>query len=158
MEGVLFPICPPRPDLPGQLSGAPGPFPACPHPGPGEPGRGRAQIRSGQKYATAGEALRCYTCLFPTLAPLDCLKFVTPCAPTQRCLTSVARGRRGALELVVFEKSCGEAALCGARGTRWLLGANFTYSTACCSSDLCNGGARPAWGVLGIALPLALLL
>ncbi|CAM5159226.1 unnamed protein product [Eretmochelys imbricata] len=107
---------------------------------------------------SAGEALCCYTCLFPTIAPLDCLKFVTPCAPTQRCLTSVAVGPRAALELVVYEKSCGEAKLCGAWGMRWLLGANFTDSTACCSSDLCNGGARPAWGVLGIALPLALLL
>ncbi|CAM4561884.1 unnamed protein product [Lepidochelys kempii] len=109
----------------------------------------RSAQTSGEKLGQGGvwEALCCYTCLFPT-----------PCAPTQRCLTSVAVGPRAALELVVYEKSCGEAKLCGARGTRWLLGANFTDSTACCSRDLCNGGARPAWGVLGIALPLTLLL
>ncbi|XP_060094210.1 CD59 glycoprotein-like [Heteronotia binoei] len=89
----------------------------------------------------SGVALRCYTCLFPTISPLDCLKFPTPCGPSQQCLTSVARGHRGALELVIQEKSCGDPSMCWAHGTRSMLGANFTYSTSCCSTDLCNRGA-----------------
>lgn len=43
----------------------------------------------------AGSPLRCYTCLFPTISPLDCLKFATPCGPSQKCLTSVAKGHKG---------------------------------------------------------------
>lgn len=44
----------------------------------------------------------------------------------------------GALELVIHEKSCGDPSMCGAHGTRSMFGANFTYDTFCCSTDLCN--------------------
>ncbi|XP_077187375.1 uncharacterized protein LOC143834424 [Paroedura picta] len=104
---------------------------------------------------SSAAALQCYTCLFPTISPLDCLKFSTPCGPSQRCLTSVARGRRGALELVIQEKSCGDPSMCWAHGTRSMLGTNFTYSTSCCSTDLCNrgaGGLSASQGLLTVSL------
>ncbi|ETE68525.1 hypothetical protein L345_05679, partial [Ophiophagus hannah] len=51
-------------------------------------------------------------------------------------------GEHGALELVIHEKTCGDPSMCGARGIRNILGINFTYSTFCCSTDLCNGVAE----------------
>lgn len=57
----------------------------------------------------------------------------------------------GALELVIHEKSCGDPSMCGAHGTRSMFGANFTYDTFCCSTDLCNRGSvgfSTFWGVM----------
>ncbi|XP_028575700.2 lymphocyte antigen 6 complex locus protein G6c [Podarcis muralis] len=108
----------------------------------------------------SGSALRCYTCLFPTISPLDCLKFPTPCGPSQRCLTSIIRGHRGALELVIYEKTCGDSSMCGAHGTRSMLGTNFTFYSSCCDTDLCNSAARgPSlfWGQAAL-IPLSIIL
>ncbi|XP_060127137.1 protein Bouncer-like [Zootoca vivipara] len=108
----------------------------------------------------SGSALRCYTCLFPTISPLDCLKFPTPCGPSQRCLTSVIRGHRGALELVIYEKTCGDPSMCGAHGTRPILGTNFTFYSSCCDTDLCNSAARGLslfWGQAAL-IPLSVIL
>uniref|UniRef100_A0A8D0GYU4 UPAR/Ly6 domain-containing protein n=1 Tax=Sphenodon punctatus TaxID=8508 RepID=A0A8D0GYU4_SPHPU len=109
----------------------------------------------------SGDPLRCYTCLFPTISPLDCLSFVTPCGPGQSCMTSIMTGHRGALQLVIYEKSCGGPSLCWTHGIRWVLGANFTYSTSCCSTDLCNGAreglSTGLWAVLATALLISLL-
>ncbi|KAF7236195.1 Lymphocyte antigen 6G6e, partial [Varanus komodoensis] len=99
----------------------------------------------------SGSLLRCYTCPLPTISPLDCLKFPLPCGPAQKCLTSVMRGRRGAFELVIQNKNCGDSSMCGAHGTHSMLGTNFTYYTYCCSTDLCNGASgkfRAFWELL----------
>lgn len=39
--------------------------------------------------------LFCYTCVFPSISPLNCLKFPTRCPPGQLCLSSKAVGQRG---------------------------------------------------------------
>uniref|UniRef100_A0A803T9X8 UPAR/Ly6 domain-containing protein n=1 Tax=Anolis carolinensis TaxID=28377 RepID=A0A803T9X8_ANOCA len=112
-------------------------------------------------FVPPGSPLKCYTCLFPTISPLDCFKFITPCGPSQRCLQSVTTGHRGALELVIHEMSCGNPSMCGLRGTRSMLGTNFTYYTTCCSTDLCNKAVRQDlhifWGLLLASLSFFLV-
>lgn len=39
--------------------------------------------------------LSCYTCLFPAISPMDCVKFPQECPAGQRCLSSTATGTRG---------------------------------------------------------------
>ncbi|AWP21380.1 putative prostate stem cell antigen-like [Scophthalmus maximus] len=116
--------------------------------------------RSAMTYETC---LRCYTCVFPAISPLDCLRFPQECSAGQRCLSSTATGRRGSLELTMYEKSCAVAAQCGLSGQKYASGLYFNYTNVCCDTDLCNGatsGAALSWGRAAACLlpALALLL
>ncbi|KAM4696555.1 uncharacterized protein WCC33_015300 [Rhinophrynus dorsalis] len=105
----------------------------------------------------SGDALKCYTCLFPSIAPMDCLKFPVTCPPSERCLTSTATGRRGNFQFVIHERGCSITSLCGTSGQRNTLGINVTFHNTCCDIDLCNSGSIKR-GTLGIALAPVLLL
>lgn len=107
--------------------------------------------------------LHCYTCVFPAISPLDCLKFPQECPAGQRCLSSVAMGRQGSLQITMYEKSCAIPAQCGVSGQKYASGLYFNYTNICCDTDLCNGAApftAPSWGRLALMLlpALALLL
>ncbi|XP_023146491.1 prostate stem cell antigen-like [Amphiprion ocellaris] len=82
--------------------------------------------------------LKCYTCVFPAISPLDCLKFPLECPAGQRCLSSVATGRRGALQMTMYEKSCAVSSQCGLSGQKYTSGVFFNYTNVCCDTDLCN--------------------
>ncbi|XP_046874808.1 prostate stem cell antigen-like [Hypomesus transpacificus] len=106
-------------------------------------------------------ALRCYTCVFPAISPLDCLKFPQECPAGQHCLASTAVGTRGALRVVLYEKSCAIPAQCGRSGEKETAGLHFNYTNECCDVDLCNAAARPAalgWTGAGLCLLPALHL
>lgn len=45
--------------------------------------------------------LRCYTCVFPAICPLDCFMFPQECPTGQRCLSSTATGRQGETQICV---------------------------------------------------------
>nr|XP_057903248.1 prostate stem cell antigen-like [Doryrhamphus excisus] len=91
--------------------------------------------------------LQCYTCLFPAISPLDCLKFPQECPVGQRCLSSVATGKRGALQVTMYEKSCAIPSQCGVSGQKYASGLYFNYTNVCCNTDLCNGAAGALrWG------------
>ncbi|CAB1436520.1 unnamed protein product [Pleuronectes platessa] len=107
--------------------------------------------------------LRCYTCVFPAISPLGCLRFPQECPAEQRCLSSTAIGKRGALQLTMYEKSCAVPAQCGVSGQKYASGLYFNYTNVCCDTDLCNGAvsfAALSWrGVTLCLVPvLALLL
>ncbi|XP_066579735.1 sperm acrosome membrane-associated protein 4-like [Amia ocellicauda] len=106
---------------------------------------------------SGGQCLRCYTCVFPAISPLDCIKFPQKCPPGQRCLSSKAIGTRGDFRVVFYEKSCVVAELCGATGEKQAMGLNFTFTNTCCDEDLCNAAA-PRWPPPAPALGLALAL
>ncbi|KAL4604844.1 prostate stem cell antigen [Arapaima gigas] len=111
----------------------------------------------------AAAALQCFTCVFPAISPVDCLRFPQECPAGQRCLSSVAIGTRGTLRLVLYEKSCAFASQCGLSGEKSAAGLNFTYTNECCDTDLCNGAVawappRRAGFLLPFLLPLALVL
>ncbi|XP_029587170.1 prostate stem cell antigen [Salmo trutta] len=106
--------------------------------------------------------LCCYTCVFPAISPMDCLKFPQECPAGQRCLASTAVGTRGSLRLVLYEKSCAIPSQCDLSGEKHTAGLNFTYHNNCCDTDLCNGAiahAAPIWrgGALCI-LPILSLI
>ncbi|KAM4609538.1 uncharacterized protein O3C94_022768 isoform 1-T1 [Discoglossus pictus] len=107
----------------------------------------------------SGESLKCYTCLFPTIAPMDCVKFPVTCPPSQSCLISTATGRKGNFQFVLHERSCAITSLCGTSGERTTLGINVTFQNTCCNTDLCNSGIA-ARATVGMSLlpPLLLLL
>ncbi|MED6248517.1 hypothetical protein ATANTOWER_001482, partial [Ataeniobius toweri] len=88
--------------------------------------------------------LRCYTCVFPAISPMDCLKFPLECPAGQRCLSSVATGRRGAVQLTIYEKSCAVPTQCGLAGQKHTSGVYFNYTNDCCDTDLCNGAGSAA--------------
>ncbi|XP_055081315.1 sperm acrosome membrane-associated protein 4-like [Periophthalmus magnuspinnatus] len=103
--------------------------------------------------------LRCYTCLFPAISPLDCFKFPQECPAGQRCLFSEATGRRGALSVTMYEKSCAVPSQCGVSGQKYSSGLYFNYTNLCCDTDLCNSapsGLRAT--VLSLLPVLGLLL
>ncbi|XP_076006121.1 prostate stem cell antigen-like [Genypterus blacodes] len=107
--------------------------------------------------------LRCYTCLFPAISPMDCLKFPQECPAGQRCLASTAIGKRGELQLTLYERGCAIATQCGKSGQKYAAGLYFNFTNVCCDTDLCNGAesfAALCWrGVALCLLPaLALLL
>lgn len=87
--------------------------------------------------------LRCYTCLFPAISPLDCFKFPQECPAGQRCLFSEAVGRRGALTVTLYEKSCAVPSQCGLSGQKYASGLYFNYTNNCCDTDLCNAAVSP---------------
>ncbi|XP_012712358.2 protein Bouncer [Fundulus heteroclitus] len=101
-------------------------------------------------------SLFCYTCVFPAISPLDCIRFPLKCPPGQLCLSSRAEGQRGDFRVVLYEKSCVLPALCGVTGEKYALGLNFTFTNECCNTHLCNTAAsfspRPLWTAL--VLPL----
>ncbi|XP_037549029.1 sperm acrosome membrane-associated protein 4-like [Nematolebias whitei] len=106
--------------------------------------------------------LRCYTCVFPAISPMDCLKFPLECPAGQRCLSSEATGRRGVIQMTIYEKSCAVPTQCGLSGQKYASGINFNYTNNCCDTDLCNGAGSIgalSWGgaVLGL-LPVFTLL
>uniref|UniRef100_A0A3Q2XM39 Snake toxin/toxin-like domain-containing protein n=1 Tax=Hippocampus comes TaxID=109280 RepID=A0A3Q2XM39_HIPCM len=83
--------------------------------------------------------LTCYTCVFPAISPMDCLKFPERCADGHRCLSSVATAKRGALQITLYEKSCAVPSQCGVSGQKYTNGLYFNYTNVCCNTDLCNG-------------------
>ncbi|KAM9326660.1 lymphocyte antigen 6 complex locus protein G6c [Gastrophryne carolinensis] len=87
-----------------------------------------------------GGSLKCYTCLFPTLSPMDCIKFPVKCPPNERCLYSTATGKTKNFPFVLHEMSCAVNSLCGISGQKNTLGVNVTYQNTCCDTDLCNSG------------------
>ncbi|KPP62910.1 hypothetical protein Z043_118871, partial [Scleropages formosus] len=97
------------------------------------PGACRVTVRTRRCDLTP--ALRCYTCVFPAISPIDCLKFPQECPAGQRCLSSVAIGTQGTLRLVLYEKSCAFASQCGLSGDKSAAGLNFTYTNECCDAD-----------------------
>ncbi|KAM9384491.1 sperm acrosome membrane-associated protein 4-like [Pholidichthys leucotaenia] len=106
--------------------------------------------------------LRCYVCLFPAISPLDCLKFPLECPAGQRCLSSVATGKRGDLKLTMYEKSCAVPSQCDQSGQKYASGIDFNYTNICCDTDLCNQAVSVAalsWGrVVLLLLPAVSLL
>ncbi|XP_053329078.1 CD59 glycoprotein-like [Spea bombifrons] len=106
----------------------------------------------------SGEALRCYTCLFPTIAPMECIKFPVTCPPSEKCLISTATGKRGNFQFVLKERSCTVSSLCGTSGEKNTLGINVTFHNTCCETDLCNSGTSGKATMIIAVLPLLLLL
>ncbi|XP_056876756.1 sperm acrosome membrane-associated protein 4-like [Takifugu flavidus] len=97
--------------------------------------------------------LQCYTCVFPAISPLDCFKFPQECPAGQRCLSSTATGRRGSLQVSMYEKSCAVPSQCGVSGQKYASGLYFNYTNVCCDTDLCNGaGSVTAVGRGRVAL------
>ncbi|XP_056142827.1 sperm acrosome membrane-associated protein 4-like isoform X2 [Lampris incognitus] len=93
----------------------------------------------------AAVPLFCYTCVFPTISPLDCIRFPMKCPPGQLCLSSRAVGD---FRVVLYEKSCVLPPLCGLTGEKYAMGLNFTFTNECCSTHLCNtatGPTAPYW-------------
>ncbi|XP_051535132.1 sperm acrosome membrane-associated protein 4-like [Myxocyprinus asiaticus] len=85
------------------------------------------------------DPLFCYTCVFPAISPLDCLKFPTRCPPGQLCLSSKSVGKRGDFQVILYEKSCVLPVFCGITGEKFAMGVNFTFTNDCCNTQLCNG-------------------
>ncbi|KAG7457544.1 hypothetical protein MATL_G00228380 [Megalops atlanticus] len=103
--------------------------------------------------------LRCYTCLFPAISPMDCLKFPQECPADQRCLSSTAVGTRGdSYRVVLYEKSCAVPSQCGLTGQKYAVGLNFTFTNECCDTDLCNAAPYRSTTVITMLLPLTLTL
>ncbi|KAL4646818.1 hypothetical protein GN956_G9559 [Arapaima gigas] len=104
--------------------------------------------------------LFCYTCVFPTISPLDCIKFPQKCLPGQLCLSSRAIASRGDFRVVLYEKSCVFSSLCGLSGEKYAMGLNFTFNSECCNTSLCNGAIPSAapWtrATPGLLFPLLL--
>lgn len=46
-------------------------------------------------HACPSVPLFCYTCVFPAISPLDCIRYPLKCPPGQVCLSSRAVGQRG---------------------------------------------------------------
>ncbi|KAM6935535.1 uncharacterized protein PEZ65_005879 isoform 1-T1 [Lycodopsis pacificus] len=88
--------------------------------------------------------LFCYTCVFPAISPLDCIRFPLWCPPGQVCLSSRAVGEKGDFRVVLYEKSCVRPSLCGVTGEKHTMGLNFTFTNECCNTHLCNDAAVPA--------------
>ncbi|XP_077599727.1 uncharacterized protein LOC144214882 [Stigmatopora nigra] len=112
-------------------------------------------------YLPLANCLTCYTCVFPAISPMDCLKFPEVCAEGHRCLSSTATARRGALQITLYEKSCAVPSQCGVSGQKYASGLYFNYTNVCCDLNLCNGalllGAN--WGGAMLCLiPMVIFL
>nr|XP_057909966.1 protein Bouncer-like [Doryrhamphus excisus] len=88
--------------------------------------------------------LFCYTCVFPTIAPLQCIVFPLQCPEGQVCLSSTAVGQKGDVRVMINERSCILRSLCSISGEKYIMGLNFTFTNDCCDTHLCNGAAAPA--------------
>ncbi|XP_034553640.1 sperm acrosome membrane-associated protein 4-like [Notolabrus celidotus] len=103
----------------------------------------------------AVDPLFCYTCVFPAILPIDCIRFPIKCPREQVCLSSRAVGEKGDLHVVLYEKSCIPPSLCGVTGQKYTMGLNFTFTNECCNTHLCNGAETPAtpyWTVMLLTL------
>uniref|UniRef100_A0A8C6UNQ7 Ly6 domain containing, pigment cell n=1 Tax=Neogobius melanostomus TaxID=47308 RepID=A0A8C6UNQ7_9GOBI len=112
-------------------------------------------------YRVQHTPLFCYTCVFPTVSPHDCIHFPVKCPPEQLCLSSRAVGRRGDFQVVLYERSCVLSSMCGVTGQKYTMDLNFTFTNTCCDSNLCNTAltsAAPDWTGSVITLALALRL
>ncbi|KAF3707282.1 hypothetical protein EXN66_Car000455 [Channa argus] len=110
---------------------------------------------------TLAACLNCYTCVFPAISPLDCLKFPQECAAGQRCLSSTATGRHGPIKMTMYEKGCAIPSQCGVTGQKYGAGLYFNFTTVCCDTELCNGdisGTVVRWESLALCLLPALIL
>ncbi|XP_068180669.1 sperm acrosome membrane-associated protein 4-like [Antennarius striatus] len=90
----------------------------------------------------------CYTCVFPAVSPLDCIRFPLKCPAGQVCLSSRAVGEKGDFHVVLHDKSCILPILCGVTGERYTMGLNFTFTNECCNTHLCNEApetSTPCW-------------
>ncbi|XP_051519773.1 protein Bouncer-like [Myxocyprinus asiaticus] len=87
-------------------------------------------------------SLTCYTCVFPAISPLDCLKFPQECPEGQRCLASTAVGVKGSVHIVLYERSCALPSQCDQSGEKHAAGLSFNYTNECCDMDLCNTAAH----------------
>ncbi|XP_077577529.1 uncharacterized protein LOC144199634 [Stigmatopora nigra] len=85
--------------------------------------------------------LFCYTCVFPAVSPLECIRFPLMCPAGQVCLFSKVVGEKGEMRVVLSEKSCIHPSLCGLTGHKSIMGLNFTFTNQCCDTHLCNGAA-----------------
>ncbi|XP_019958058.2 prostate stem cell antigen-like [Paralichthys olivaceus] len=106
-------------------------------------------------------SLQCYTCVFPAISPLDCLRFPQECPAGQRCLSSTAIGKRGSLQVMMYEKSCAVPGQCDVSGQKYASGLEFNYTNVCCDTDLCNGAvsfAALSWRGVALCLAPALAL
>ncbi|KAM6994919.1 uncharacterized protein LKV04_007223 [Tautogolabrus adspersus] len=106
----------------------------------------------------AAVPLFCYTCVFPAISPLDCIRFPLKCPPEQVCLSSRAVGEKGDLRVVLYEKSCILPSLCGVTGEKYTMGLNFTFTNECCNTHLCNGAATLAAPFWTVTLIITLLI
>uniref|UniRef100_A0A673KJV9 UPAR/Ly6 domain-containing protein n=1 Tax=Sinocyclocheilus rhinocerous TaxID=307959 RepID=A0A673KJV9_9TELE len=93
------------------------------------------------KIQTTSVRTRCYTCMFPAISPLDCLKFPQECPVGQRCIASKAVGVKGSVSIVLYERSCALPLQCDLSGEKHAAGINFNYTSECCDTDLCNTAA-----------------
>ncbi|XP_053545163.1 CD59 glycoprotein-like [Bombina bombina] len=105
-----------------------------------------------------GESLRCYTCLFPTIAPLECIKFPVTCPPSEQCLISTATGKKGNFQFILRERSCAISSVCGTSGEKSTLGVNVTFHNTCCKTDLCNSGTAGKASLAILLLPSLVFL
>ncbi|XP_028819868.1 protein Bouncer-like [Denticeps clupeoides] len=109
----------------------------------------------------AAVTLRCYTCVFPAISPIECMPFPQECPAGQRCLSSTAVAVKGAIRLVVYEKGCAVETHCGLTGQKAAAGLSFNYTNNCCDTDLCNhaprGSAPCGAGLVLSLLPLLLM-
>lgn len=55
--------------------------------------------------------LFCYTCVFPTISPLDCIRFPLKCPPGQLCLSSRAVGEKGEFNSSHWKSNLNESKL-----------------------------------------------
>ncbi|XP_063054442.1 protein Bouncer-like [Engraulis encrasicolus] len=101
--------------------------------------------------------LFCYTCVFPAVSPLHCIRYPMKCPPGHQCLTSRAVGQRGDVSVVLYEKSCILSSLCGLSGEKYAMGLNFTFTNECCDTHLCNSAPSTSRGSLWAATLLCLL-
>ncbi|XP_077432482.1 uncharacterized protein LOC144058112 [Vanacampus margaritifer] len=102
--------------------------------------------------------LFCYTCVFPAISPLDCIRFPLMCPAGQVCLSSKVVGQKGAFHVVIYEKSCILPALCGVSGQKSIMGLNFTFTNKCCDTHLCNRAAATATPIVSATCWSATLL
>ncbi|XP_076137432.1 sperm acrosome membrane-associated protein 4-like [Alosa pseudoharengus] len=105
--------------------------------------------------------LFCYTCVFPAISPLNCIRYPQKCPPGHQCLSSRAVGQRGDIKVVLYEKSCILSSLCGLTGEKYAMGLNFTFTNECCDTHLCNAAPPtsrgPLWAGTGLSLLIFLL-
>uniref|UniRef100_A0A8C7JH52 UPAR/Ly6 domain-containing protein n=1 Tax=Oncorhynchus kisutch TaxID=8019 RepID=A0A8C7JH52_ONCKI len=88
------------------------------------------------QYLSLSVPLFCFTCVFPAISPLDCIKFPQKCPPGQLCLSSKDVGEHGESSFRYIDCVCVPAC--------FSMGLNFTFTNECCSTHLCNGATAPS--------------
>lgn len=102
----------------------------------------------------------CFMCLlsivskfYPLWPPLASIDGSDLCSLTN---SSLFPALVGALELIMYEKSCAVPSQCDLSGQKHISGLNFNYTNVCCDTDLCNGAGSV--GALGWGRATLLLL